>query len=108
MTKFWADILVPVAIAGAVAAAMFASCTAEPPQTLMQPGVKTLTGEAGYDSAHLEATLENADNYSCPDHVFSGRGAFHSFRPIREGHFCCPLPKNTKEPGVEIHSEYIS
>ena len=45
-----------------VVAAMFASCTAEPPQTLMQPGVKTLSGEAGYDSAHLEATLENADN----------------------------------------------
>ena len=45
-----------------VAAAMLASCTAEPPQTLMQPVVKTLTGEAGYDSAHLEATLENVDN----------------------------------------------
>ena len=39
-----------------VAAAMFASCTAEPPQTLMQPGVKTLTGErlpVGSDTCHI-------------------------------------------------------
>lgn len=34
--------------------------------------------------------------------------AFHSFRPIRERHFCCPLPKNTKEPGVEIVEEMTS
>ena len=43
-------------------AAIFVSCTAEPPKSLLTPCVITLKGEPGYDSVHLEATLENADN----------------------------------------------
>lgn len=38
------------------------ACVTEPPQSLLQPGVASLKGEAGYDSITLEAVLENAEN----------------------------------------------
>ena len=45
-----------------VVLALLWACVTEPPQTLLQPRVESLKGEAGCDYISLEAVLENAEN----------------------------------------------
>lgn len=60
-----------------LAAAILVSCTSVPPKALMTPGVITLKGECSYDSIHLEATLENAENLTAAGFYLWREGEKH-------------------------------
>lgn len=60
-----------------LAAAILVSCTSVPPKALMTPGVITLKGECSYDSIHLEATLENAENLTAAGFYLWREGEEH-------------------------------